>query len=492
MTQADRRTAVGLFVVVFVAYAWFFGGGGWNQNANFDLTRALVEQRTIAIDAYATNTGDVSKYGGHVYSNKPPGLAFLTAIPYAALYAIEAAQGVDLRDPLLLIINQWLLTVAVCATSGALLSATIFLYARMRIGATPLVAASIALLIAFGTYLFAWSTVFFMHVPNALLLFLAFVLAREKPLAAGACAGAATLCNYVSAPAALVLLVLAGRRGAPRFILGSAPFAVVLMVYHTIAFGSPFRTSVEYTNPNFLEEKALFGVMQLPNPEVLLEILIGRYRGLFYLSPVLLFAIAGAIVMVRRRFMRTELIAIGTIVAVFLLFNAGFNGWHGGAGIGPRYVLPIVPLLAIPMLFATALWRPLWIVLGAVSIAVNFLVTAVNPMPSKLVRDPIGQYTIPLFMKGRLDVPREPLWSWKVMVGHVSVNAHAVDELHPFTRHAPGSAPARWASFNLGETFAPGSRASLIPVLLWMLIGSAAILRGAARGERERGSPAAE
>src|SRR6185436_720247 len=36
-----------LFFLVFVTYAYFFNGGGWNQNAHFDLTRAIVEQRSI-------------------------------------------------------------------------------------------------------------------------------------------------------------------------------------------------------------------------------------------------------------------------------------------------------------------------------------------------------------------------------------------------------------------------------------------------------------
>lgn len=480
-SPSDRRTALGLFVVVFVAYAWFFGGGGWNQNANFDLTRAIVERQTIAIDAYAANTGDVSTHGGHTYVNRPPGLSLLAVPPYALLYAIERSQGIDPGDPLILIVNLWLCTVAVCATSGAAIAAVLYLHARRRIGATPLAAASVALVIAFGTYLFAWSSVFFVHVPNALLVLLAFVWARERPALAGASIGLAILMNYVSAPAALVLLVYAGRRHALRFVAGAAPFVAMLMAYQAAAFGSPFRHSIADVNPIFRDESLFLGVLRLPDPRVLFAILIGRYRGLFYLSPVLVFALAGAVVMLRRRVLRAELAAIGALAAVFLLVNASFNGWHGGGAIGPRYLVPIVPLLAIPMLFATALWRPLWILLSGVSIAVNFLVTAVNPMPSKLIDDPIGRYTLPLFLTGRLDVPREPLWSWKLMLGHVSVNAQAVDERYPFTRHAPGSAVSRWASFNAGEMFAPGSRASLVPVALWMLLGSAALLHGAAR-----------
>src|SRR5438309_6841796 len=78
----DRRIAVWLGLLTFVVYAYFFAGGGWNQNSQFDLTRAIVERHTLAIDAYASNTGDISRHGGHVYANKAPGLSFLAAIPY--------------------------------------------------------------------------------------------------------------------------------------------------------------------------------------------------------------------------------------------------------------------------------------------------------------------------------------------------------------------------------------------------------------------------
>src|SRR5512140_1138414 len=95
LNAGDRRVAAALFLVAFVAYGWFFGGGGWNQNANFDLTRAIVERGTFRIDAYRANTYDVSFNAGHVYANKAPGLSILACIPYAALYAVERAAAVD-------------------------------------------------------------------------------------------------------------------------------------------------------------------------------------------------------------------------------------------------------------------------------------------------------------------------------------------------------------------------------------------------------------
>ena len=75
MSVADRQLAFWLFLLTFVTYAYFQAGGGWNQNSQFDLTRAIVERHTFAIDGYTRNTGDVAAHGGHVYTNKSPGLS---------------------------------------------------------------------------------------------------------------------------------------------------------------------------------------------------------------------------------------------------------------------------------------------------------------------------------------------------------------------------------------------------------------------------------
>ena len=51
MRERLWRPATPLFALVLGAYAYFYQAGGWNQNARFDLVRALVEQGTLTIDA---------------------------------------------------------------------------------------------------------------------------------------------------------------------------------------------------------------------------------------------------------------------------------------------------------------------------------------------------------------------------------------------------------------------------------------------------------
>lgn len=464
--MSDRRVSAALFALTFVAYAYFFNGAGWNSNAQFDLVRAIIEEQTFAIDKFASNTGDVSFFGGHTYSNKPPGASLLAVIPYALLVSIER----DPDAPMTQIANLWIITMWTCGVSGALIPVLLYRYARKR-GVTQRRATAVSLTVAFATFVFAYSTVYFAHVPAALFLLAAFVYLDERPLLAGASAGAAGLCYYVAIPAALILAILAlsrSRRNALHFILGGLPFAIALLGYHQLLFGSPFANVVE-NNERFTEKDAVLGVFHAPRFDVLRAILFSKYRGLFFLSPVLLLAF---FVKLRRDF-----VAVFAIFAMFVFVNTSFNGWHGGSAIGPRYILPAVPLLAIPMFHLASRWRWLAIALSAWSFAINLLVTAVNPMPSRVIEDPVGAYIVPLFVTGRLDVPPQPLWSWKVMLGHVSVNAHAPFERYPYSRFPPGSPVARWASFNLGELVAENSPWSVLPVAVWIVGGSVCLLR---------------
>ena len=485
-TPADRRIARGLFVLVFVAYAWFFGGGGWNQNAAFDLTRAIVEQHTFAIDAFGgdrTNTYDVAFHAKHVYANKAPGLSFLGVIPYAVLYAIERALGVDVNSFDAMNLNLYVCGVAVCAASGALLIAIFFLYAR-RVGIAPMRALTVALALSFGTYLFAYSSVFFSHVPGALFLFWCFARLTldpdRRPWIAGALGGAAVLTNY---PLLIpVLLIVSAAYAIPgarirrlaSIFAGATPFAMALLAYQTICFGAPLRTSIEAESSIFHSEGALLGVLGMPKLSVLIAITVSPFRGLLFLSPLLLCAFLGAIAMIRSRQRLRDLALASGIVAALLLINMAFNNWDGGSGIGPRYILPVVPFLGLPMLYASARLRPVWILLGALSVFFNFAVTAVNPLPSRQISNPIFRYAVPLLFTGGLpaDTPPNPPFAWKSMLGHVSVNRLGADDFVPFHRHPRGSRESEWASFNLGETFAPGSVLSLIPIVIWIAAGS--------------------
>src|SRR5260370_19179845 len=76
----SRRRGTVLAILLLASYAYFYEGGGWNQNTRFDLVRAIVEGHTLRIDLYHENTGDKARVGDHFYTDKAPA-ASLTAVP---------------------------------------------------------------------------------------------------------------------------------------------------------------------------------------------------------------------------------------------------------------------------------------------------------------------------------------------------------------------------------------------------------------------------
>jgi hypothetical protein len=460
----DKRIAEWLFVLTFAVYAWFFGGAGWNQNAAFDLTRAIVEQHSFAIDSYADNSGDVSFANGHVYSNKPPGLSFLAAIPYLAVDALVGPPEGAMPG-----FAEYVVVFCTVGLLGALVPALLYRAGRRR-GIDPLWCATVALSVAFATELFPYASLLMVAVPSGALML--YALEGRRDVWAGLAGGLAAAMNYLCLPA---LVAFALVRRSRSFIAGALPALVALLVYQRICFGSFFANSVSRTNPRFLSRDAALGVLGAPSFEALYGITISPYRGLFFFAPVLLLAVVP---------LARERVILG-ISLFFLGFNVCFNGWEGGFGVGARYLVPLIPLWGLALLRARP--RALFVALAAVSFAINFTATAVDPQPSGTIPRPLTQYLIPLLVRGHFsaDVPITPPWSAATFTGHTSVNRMAHDEAVVFQKHAPGSVESEWASFNLGEPFfGAGSAASLIPIVVLLGAGGAAILWRARRGSR--------
>lgn len=462
--NSDKRVAEWLFLLTFAVYGYFYAGAGWNQNSQFDLTRAIVERHTFALDDLARNTGDVARHAGHVYTNKSPGLSWMGAVPYAAM----SRAGMS---PVLLILYNYLCTLLTVVPFGALIPALLFLDRR---GADAGWAAVVALAIAFGTQLFPYSTFFILHVPSGALMLLA--LTTKRPWLAGFAAALATAINYLCAPMILFVALLRGW----RTLIGASPPLVALAVYQQVCFGSFVTIGIAREDPRFLTPGQAFGIFGTPSLDALIGITVSPYRGLFYFAPVLIVALGGAVIWLRQRDRLGELAAIAATSAIFFAFNVSFNGWEGGFGVGARYLVPLIPLWGLAMLRLRGWLRPLTVVLAAISFVFNFAAAAVDPQPSGTIPRPLTQYILPLLIHGRFspDVPITAPWSAATFTGHASVNRLAHDEAVVFSRHPPGSPPSEWSSFNLGETFfGPGDARSLIPPLLLLAAGAAAIVR---------------
>lgn len=482
MNAVDRRVAEWLFLITFVTCAYFFAGGGWNQNSQFDLTRAIVERHTLAIDAYAGNTGDVSFANGHVYSNKSPALSWLGAIPYAALFSFEHARDANTGNAALLTINAWLCSLICVALPAALIPPMLYAYARRR-GIDAKWASIVAGSSVLATQLLPYATIFMLHTPSAALLL--YALTTPHRARAGFAAALATVMNYLCAPALLAFAFI-DRRAAGRYASGAVAPLAALAMYQFLCFGSIFTISIVREDPRFLAQGAAMGVFVTPTLGVLYAITLSPYRGFFFFAPVLIAATCGFAAWWRRE--RVVCAAAVVVIAAFFAFNASFNGWDGGFGVGGRYLVPIIPLFGIALLHIRPTLRPFATGLALISFAMNFATTAVDPQPSGTIPRPLTQYILPLLLTGHFQpsVPITPPWSSVTFTGHTSVNRLTLDEAIVFARHPPGTEASEWASLNLGElATAPGDARSLIPIILVILGGGFVIARLAMKSAAE-------
>jgi hypothetical protein len=123
-------------------------------------------------------------------------------------------------------------------------------------------------------------------------------------------------------------------------------------VYNQAIFGNPIEFTYYHMDsaiwPNLTG--GAHGFVFPPSPYITLRLLVDPYRGLLFYSPVLALSFIGLF------FMRKHHIAEAlTVLAVFssmLAINSLWWAWEGGTAFGARHLLPAVPLLMIPMVFA--------------------------------------------------------------------------------------------------------------------------------------------
>jgi hypothetical protein len=509
----QRQRAI-LFVLLFASFAWFYQGGGWNQNSRFDLVRAITNEGTLNIDPFQHSTGDKAFHDNHYYSDKAPGIAF-TAVPVvAAVRPFYKAFGGDPENYEGLALLSYLATVFTAGLFTALAGVCLFSLCT-ELGATEGGALFAALTYTLATPIWPLATIFIGHAFAAALLVFAFAAAMRighdpaGDLRLGALvglgAGWATVSEFPAAiPAMLIALLTAvrarplGRARAVRILGALAVCAVacaaVLMIYQWACFGSPFHLAYE-SEPGYVGmDKGFFGV-QTPRMIRLRRILFGEYRGLLPLAPALGLAPIGFVLMTIRgkaagavsrgpeptfATLRDRRLAAAFAFAIgvyFILLNASYNYWEGGWSYGPRHATPGIPFLCIGLAF---LWTAVpaaarWLLAAFSSYGAALTVAAVStmPLPPANLRDPVRQLLLPAFLDGDLALNTQTFASGSA---DPDFRAH----------HEPR------AAFNLGMKMRLGTGyASLVPLaVVWVWCGYA-LIAGATVRRRSSSSPPA-
>ena len=476
---SDRWLYIVVGLGLFVSYAYFYQAGGWNQNSRFALVRAITEKDTLKIDGYQEATGDRAIWRGHFYTDKAPGASLLAVAPVEVVRAVDGALGIAPESDAAIALTSYTATVVASGlftVAAALCVLWLSLWWGYSRGAAVFAAT------AYGVAMPAWcyATLFMGHQLAAGCLMIAFaaavalrdasgVNARRLAWAIGLFAGWAVVSEFPAAVPVLFITAMAlttvTRSNAVaaasgdvliRIVAGGAIAGAVLLAYNAAAFGSPFHLGYA-SEEGFAELKTgLFGISR---PELwrVRDILIGRYRGLLPLAPLVALAPAGLVVLARARANLAPAIVAAAIALFYLVLNASYFYWEGGWSFGPRHLAPALPFLALGL-------APLWdrwatgrgvLATGWVwGAAMSLIAVSTTAQPAVAIDRPVTQLFVPAFLSGSL-----------------ALNTQRFTDLRPDMDPIARRGGPR-ASWNLGMKMGLTGLASLIPLgTVWIGCG---------------------
>jgi 4-amino-4-deoxy-L-arabinose transferase-like glycosyltransferase len=458
MRVPSRRTyAITAFLISLACYGYSLPKAlDWAGNSRADLTFAVGDQGVLYIDAYHENTGDKAFFEDHYYTEKSIGPSLL-ALPFYMVFKVIAAfppindflhsdrtlgDVASLQNPdaetLGIRPNTFYEDVALTfisffATSvpSALLVTAVMLFAA-RFARKDSYAFALALIYGLATIAFPYSTVLYQHQIATFGLFVGFFLLwrvlyeQANPRwmwAVGGLFGLAAITELPVVPFAGFIFLwgvyqYSNKLALYRVVLGAMPLLVVHFLYHHLIYGNALTVSYLYSV--YWQDFNQQGVVSvtMPSAERLYGITVSSFRGLFFISPVLLIALPGLLLMWQqpRRYRSMTLLLI-FIIAGFFLYNASSVQWWAGHSIGPRYLTPMLPFMALPMVFVSNQWLPrrpgriligTLVALSAFNVWTQFLAgqvfPPVNGSDGATIQNPLVQYALPLLMKG--DVTR--------------------------------------------------------------------------------------
>jgi hypothetical protein len=477
--RSQRQSAWVLGLALFASYAYFYQAGGWNQNSRFAMVRAIIERHTLQIDAYQLHTGDRALWQGHYYSDKAPGAALLALGPVAVARGISRAAGVDPEGfPGI----AWTSYVAGVVTNAVftVFAALALWWIALRWGLSRGAALFGATAYGVATPAWCYATLFMGHGLTAGCLMGAYASAialedddvgRQRRLGwiVGLGTGWAVVSEFPAlVPAVLIvglaLLTLRDRWPARlpavfgRLVAGGALAAAVLLAYNALAFGSPFHLGYASEEGFAQMRQGVFGITY-PTWSRLYEILLGSYRGLLPIAPLVALTPIGLVLLARTPSRRRAVVVAAVSGMFYVLLNASYFYWEGGWAYGPRQMMAGLPFLALGL-------APLWddwrragrVVLAAGWIwgaALTLIAVSTTPQPPATFKAPMQELMWPAFRDGDLALNPQTFVHNSADAGRLRGNQ------------------VPHASWNLGEIAGLHGLPSLLPLaLMWLVAGA--------------------
>ncbi|MBZ0286002.1 MAG: hypothetical protein K8I30_00200, partial [Anaerolineae bacterium] len=137
-----------------------------------------------------------------------------------------------------------------------------------------------------------------------------------------------------------------------RVVLGAIPLGLLFAAYNYAVFQTPMPVGYNYSTNWQTEHQTGFLSLTMPTLDRLYGLTFSPIRGMFLLSPVLLLAFPGWVMMWRERHDQRGVVLVSILVtAGFFLYNAASVMWWGGFTVGPRYLIPMLPFMMLPIIF---------------------------------------------------------------------------------------------------------------------------------------------
>jgi hypothetical protein len=442
----DPRTAkrtrlwmTGFFLLCFLYFLPRPGEAA--QDSRLDTVLAIVNHGTPRVDQYRWNAlPDIIPYRGHYYAAKAPGQA-LVAVPVFAAYKgvlSLAGDGADAekigvgrafhRLYFQFYMSQFLAsmyTVAIPAVAFLLLFFWFLGYFSSSFRSRLILTFALGL----ATDYFSYAQLFYPHVSTAALLFGSFMLLymagrgeegepprsklEKRPalcsFLAGLCLGGALLFDHTAAVpgvaiGAYALIRVPWRMWGP-LALGVLPALLVIAGYNLIAYHNIAITGYS-TRESGIGGSSVGSSGRTIYPAAFWGLTFSPYRGLFFMSPFLLLAVPGFVYWAKRGG-REWLVALGASLLLFAFISTIYF-WHGGAAVGPRYLVPVMPFIALPVIFvldrvkAPSLRIGIYILILASALNVWLQTIAAKGYPLQSVTNPLFDVAIPDIRHGNV------------------------------------------------------------------------------------------
>ena len=395
-----------LFCALFVAYAYFNHNDGWNQGIRIAKLHAVVTKGTIRVDDYRHLSGDGALIDGHYYSEKAPATFSLALPAFAVTVGIQRLFGIDPDGASAWRVSEWIATASSMGLVTALGGLAFFALLRARFDALTAILGTYALFL--GSLTWPYATTLFAHAGTIGLLSVALwaALASQHPrrdLLAGLTAGLAVASEYPAViPCALIACYLASTALSRvwRFGLGTVPAAVLILANNFFTTGSAFHVAygANATFPDLVADNGM-GFGWPPSFDLMLGMVWGEYRGLFFWCPALMMSAIGLYEAFRRD--RAVGMLMCATIAMVLVIMGSFYGPFGGNAVGPRYLAPALPFIGLAAAYGTSRWPEMGLILVVLSVLFTGLVTAIAVDPPGDVLRPLQDFYLVRFNADR-------------------------------------------------------------------------------------------